>query len=287
MRQIEIEIVIAVGSLLQMSGNILASTYVIHFFRTSDIAVVRDAAVLVHLEKVVVVGGMHLILLADIAGKDTRIEMRSGLIGIIATPVQIINIEPHGQPLVDIDREIRLETVLAIDLAARLIIRQIGIRHVAVGKKQLVRPHIEAGEGGDEHRGLVISATLQEDAGQARSTQVAQVVVVSFHPLAQVGILEIETGGISRDDGPLAQGLVQPPHIELRGKALDVDGTVFQVVRLQGRVYLVAILVTHGASLPHRVHGHLGVTREGTGEGRQHTYYIYMQEFPFHNRAQR
>ena len=264
-RQVEVEVVVAVGGLLQAGGDVLASAHVVHLLGAGDVAVVRDASVLVHLQEVVVVGGVHLVLVADVAGEDARVEVRRRLVGVVSAPVEVVDVEAHGQAFVDVDREVGLEAVLAVHFVAGLVVRQVGIGHVAVREEQLVGAHVEAGEGGDEDGGLVVRPPLQEDARQAGRAQVAQVVIVSFHALAQVGVLEVQAGRIRRDEGPLAQGLVHPPHIEFGGQALYVDRAVLQVVRLEGRVYLVAILVAHRAALPR--HRHLGA-RQGRTQKR-------------------
>ena len=256
-RQVEVEVVVARACPLQPGGDVLRAAHVFHLFGMHDVAVVDDAAVFVHLEEVVVIGGMQLVFLADIAGKHARVEVRGGLVGVVTAPVQIVNVKSHGQPLIDVDREIGLEAVFAIDFAARLVVGQVGEGDVAVGEEQVAGLHVEAGQGGDEDGGVFIVVPLEEDARLAGRAEVAQVVVVSLHASSQVGVLEVQAGRVRGDERPLAQFAADFPHIEFRGQALDVHGAVLQVVGLQRGVYLVAILVTHVSALVHRVHGHL------------------------------
>ena len=123
-----------------------------HVLRSGDVLIVRDTAVFVHLHKEIVVHGLHLVLLADVAGEDSRVEMRSGLVLVVTASVQVIDIEAEGQALVGIDGEVGLEALLAVELVARLVVSQIGVGHVAVGELKVTRREVEARHGFKEQR---------------------------------------------------------------------------------------------------------------------------------------
>lgn len=101
--EIDVEIPVAVGSLFQFYGD--GSRFVLlfpsgHVFRTRDVLVVRDAAVFVHFQEKVVVYSLYLILFADVASKQSGIEVRGRLVLIVAASVQVIHIEAESQSLV-------------------------------------------------------------------------------------------------------------------------------------------------------------------------------------------
>lgn len=135
-----------------------------------DVLVVCDTAILVHLHEKVVVNGLHLVLLAYIAGKQSRIEMGSCLVGVISPSIQVVYIEAEGQPLVGIDGEIGFETFLAIHFASCLVISQVGVGNVTVGELDFVRTDEETGKGFHEMVGSSLrrSKKMRESRGEPR-----------------------------------------------------------------------------------------------------------------------
>ena len=85
------------------------------------------------------------------------------LIGVVASSVQVVDVEAKGQPFVGIYREIGLETFFTVLLAACLVIGQIGERNVTVGKLEVARAEIETREGSHEH-GVSIIGPFEEQA---------------------------------------------------------------------------------------------------------------------------
>ena len=225
-RQINIKIVITGTCTFQPGGDVLRTAHVFHFIGTGDVVVVGDTAVLVHFEEIVIVGGMHLVFLADIASKHACVEVRGGLVGIIAAPVKVVDVEADGQPLVDVDGEVGLEAILTVDFATRLIVGQVGERYVAVGEEQVTGLYVKTGQGSNEDCRIFIVVPLEENARLTGRAEVAQVVVVPLHTFHQISVLEVQTGCIRRNKCPLAQFTANFPHVEFRRQALDIHSAV-------------------------------------------------------------
>ena len=245
MGQVDVEVVVSVGGLLQVAGYVRASPHVGHLLGAGDVAVVGDTAVFVHLQEVVVVHGLHLVLLANVAGKEAGVEVGGGLVGVVATAVEVVNVEAESQALVGIDREVGFEALFAVHLAAGLVVGQVGVGNVAVGEVHLVGAQPEAGERLQEEGYVVACGALVEVARLPGRAQVSQVVVVSFHAFHEVGVLEVEVGRVGGYDGAFAQRLAQLPHVEFGGQAFNV-GAVGQAVGLCRRVNGVPVLVSLG-----------------------------------------
>ena len=89
---------------------------------------------------------------------------------------------------------------------------------------------------------------------------------MSVHAFHQVGVLEIQIGGIGGNNGTFAQCLTQAPHIKFGGKTLNFRiGTVFQIIRQGVGIYLIAELVASRC----RIHT---VERSRLRHGAQDTY---------------
>ena len=89
---------------------------------------------------------------------------------------------------------------------------------------------------------------------------------MSVHAFHQVGVLEIQIGGIGGNNGTVTQGLTQTPHIKFGRNTLDFRiGAVFQVIRQRVGIYLIAELVASRC----RIHT---VERSRLRHGAQDTY---------------
>ena len=152
--------------------------------------------------------------------------MRGGLVGIIAAPIQIVNVESHSQTLVDVDGEIRLEAILTVNFATRLVVGQVGERDIAVGEEQVTGLYVKAGQGGNEDCRVFIVVPLKENARLTGRAEVTQIVVVPLHAFHQICVLEVQAGCIRRNKCPLAQFTANFPHVEFRRQALDIHSAV-------------------------------------------------------------
>ena len=240
--QVDVEVMVAVGCLLEVDGNVGGSAYFGHVFRAGDVLVVCDTAVFVHLHREVVVHGLHLIAFADIAGKEAGVEEGCRLVGVVAASVEVIDVESESQALVGVHREVGLEALFTVHLAACLVVGQVREGDVAVREAEVAGAEQEAGVGGQKH-GRFPLFPLEKHARQARTAQVAQVVVVPLHAFYEVRVLEVQVQRVGGNAPAVAQAFVQLPLVEAWRRSLYVGAVVLQVVRLSRGVYLVAVLV--------------------------------------------
>ena len=213
--KVDIEHFVAVGGSFQLDGDgggFVGTFSSGHAFRTGDVSVVGNTAVFVHLQEEVVVHGLYLIPLAEVAAKQSGVEVRGGLVLVIASPIQIVDVKAESQPFVGVNREIRFESFFAVHLISRLVVSQVGIGDVAVCKPHLVGTDKEAGERLDEE-GRFVRVPLEEKTREARRTQIAQMVIVPHDALRQVTVLKVKAGSIGRHQDAVAQRFAYLPHI--------------------------------------------------------------------------
>ena len=149
MRKVNIEVFVTVGSLLQLhrnSGGLVFFLTVSHCIGAGNVTVICYTAVFIHLHEEVVVDSLQLVAFANITSEYAGIEVRSRLIGVVSTSVQVIEIEAKCQPFVYIDRKIRFESLFTVYLITRFIISQICIRNITVGEEYLIGTNKETGE---------------------------------------------------------------------------------------------------------------------------------------------
>ena len=103
---IYVEIFVTVCRLFQFYGDSGGFIFLFpfrHIFRARNVTVVLNTSVFVHLHGEVVVHCLHLVFIADVAGKHSGIEVGGGLVLIVSPSIQVIYVETKSQPLVCID----------------------------------------------------------------------------------------------------------------------------------------------------------------------------------------
>ena len=104
--QKDIEVMITVGTGIEYGRNIdrfIFFSSFCHFFRRGNVSVVSDTTVLISFQIVVAIDSLHLIAVANVTTEKRGIKIRSVLIIIVASAIQIIYIKAESQFLVYID----------------------------------------------------------------------------------------------------------------------------------------------------------------------------------------
>lgn len=104
--QKDIEVMVTVGTGIEYGRDIdrfIFFSSFCHFFRCGNVSVVSDTTVLIRFQIVVAIDSLHLIAVANVTTEKRGIKIRSVLIIIVASAIQIINIKAESQLLVYID----------------------------------------------------------------------------------------------------------------------------------------------------------------------------------------
>ena len=81
---------------------------------------------------------MHLVALADVGAEECAVEVGGGLTGIVAAPVEIVELEAQAKALVHISGENAADTVLAVTAASGLVVSNVREGRLRVSEKQLL-----------------------------------------------------------------------------------------------------------------------------------------------------
>ena len=264
---------ITIGRAFQIHGNIVALILLLtfgHVLRVTDIFVVGDSSVLVLLQVEVVVHRMKVVSVSAVTGEDASVIIGCPLIGVIATPIEVIEVEPECHTLVHIGREISLETVLTDNLIACFIVSKVGIRDIAIGEIHLTGSlEEETRIRLQEKLRIRTIVALTEQSGESGRAQVAQMVVMPVVAFSEViQILIVQCNGIHGDAADVSQRLIDVPHVEFRRQALYLYAVITKRVELTARVHLITKLIHIGSG----IQSALGKKRKGADERQQQNH---------------
>ena len=177
-----------------------------------DIFVIFYAAVLRHLQVVVVDIGVHVVAVAKIVAKKRAAELAVGLVVIVATSVEVVGLESYARLFVDVCGKIGMQPLLSIGAVAHLVIRQISEGGECVGETEIVESAYEERVGPKKHRSMHLSIHI--DARKARGAQVAQNAILTVvaaclvkgleHVHHRVCVLRRDDAAECLVDGPLS-----------------------------------------------------------------------------------
>ena len=108
-------------------------------FRMGDVVIIGDTSVLCHLLVIGREEDMGLIVVTEIRAVHRIVKMRSALTGIVATGIEIVDIESYTQPLSGIHTKLGYKMVLTVHTVTATVITQIGKWRQRIGKMKLCR----------------------------------------------------------------------------------------------------------------------------------------------------
>ena len=209
-------VVVAVPVLSEHRRYLVLGIVVSEGFGMRDVVIVGDTAVFGHL---LVVGRgekMGLIALTQIGAIHRIVEMRGSLAVVVATGVEIVEVETDAELLARVDTELRREVILSVGAVAAVVIREVGEGRERVGEVKLADGLHEIVVGlGEDKLPLVVS--VNEDAGLSRRAEVARSVIFATQSRGEDSVGKHVRHGVEWRGRTVAKALVDGPDVDALG----------------------------------------------------------------------
>ena len=132
---------------------------------------------------------MHIVAVAEVGGKECAVEVRRALVAVVAPGIVVVELEAHARPLVGVDGELGVQTVLTVGIVAAVVVVDVGEWREGVGEVHLLGLLYEEAVGLSEDERAALLA-VDEDAAQAGRVVVARGVVLAIDARVERGVLE-------------------------------------------------------------------------------------------------
>ena len=206
----EVLVLVSVPRLAKQCGNVLRPQVLV-FFGASDVEVVLDASVFRHLQVIEVDVGVHVVAIAQIVAKDVASKLAVGLVIVISTSVEVVELHAYACLLVDVRGEVGVHSLLSVSAIAHFVVGKIGHGREGVGEAEVAKSANQEIEGLEEEL-RIAGVAMEEDAAQAWRTQITEDVVFTIISAGLIVPLEIVNHRVvvlGRDNA--SQALVHRP----------------------------------------------------------------------------